>query len=134
MLKFLIIAVIGGTILNFGTYLNSTRVSDICASGAEPSTCASSDKGLDEKRGFPFDYISEVDTSALRENGGLIDRNLVEDGLNTQGLMANIAFWSVLAGIAYFIFDKIRDTVGNIVLLGMGAAAALVYFGVIVIG
>lgn len=129
MLKFLLIPSVG-LILTAGTFFyedfavdrSSSNVCDVdpgfFGSGACPEFG-------DLKRGFPIDYIEKANTYS---DGGIGDNSF-----DFMGFFGNFSFWTIIAGIGYFVFRKIRNIVGTVVLAGLGIASGLVYFGILVV-
>ena len=144
MLKFLIIPVLGlmltaGTFFYEGFEANKGSVANNICEGIGSRIGVPCDKEGIYMQGYPFSYVESYGTITheVTEAASLdFASRFVSDGdssFNFFAWLGSFSFWSILAGAGYFIFRKIRNVVGTVVLVGLGAAAGLVYFGILVV-
>jgi len=131
---------IAALILTAGTVLNSDTIGQPPSTVCDDSPVASSacdildisKKSIGTDRGVPFSFLADFEETGERlKDAGVTSFNGQTIGFDTQNFIYSYGFWLIISALGYFAFTKLRNTVGTLVLAGIGVACAGVYFGVL---
>ena len=134
MLKFILIPILA-LVLSGGSYYVESNPTNLFSTEGRNITSrifpevGSRDvnDGEVRTRGFPVAWVDEFGSF----DGTAESFDTITDSFSTAGFAQNSGIWLVVAGALYFFYSRIRNLVGNVVILGAGAALAASYFGLI---
>jgi len=125
-MKWVMIAIVA-LVLSAGTVFYE---GDLQAKVCDTVSNTACDVISERQKGFPFNAITQSGTADDIDASVLF---VADQEYRIPGFLANYGFWFVVSAIGFLLFGKLRDMVGNVVLMAAGVAAALVYFGILVI-
>lgn len=123
MLKFFGLFILSAA-LTLGTYFVDTeQAKDIkgraCQIGGSSTLCQE-ESGI--TRGAPFGFIEEVATDAGSSRSVIFSR-----------LGGSYAVWTLVAGLLYFAYSRVRNLLGNMAIIASGIVAIMAYLGMITV-
>ena len=132
MFKFMLIPILAIALSAGSYYVESNPTNVFSTEGREIfSRLSTTDLNPSDNevrtRGFPLAWIDEFGSF----DGATEKFSSVTDSFSPSSFTQNTGIWLVVVAVLYFLYEKIRNLVGNIALLGIGAVLAASYFGLI---
>ncbi len=130
MLKFILVPVLA-LLLSGGSYFVESDPTNLFSTEGRDITARLGITDINNEevrtRGFPIAWMDELGSF----DGASESFDSIAGSINTNGFIQNSAIWLAVAGVLYFAYSRLRNLLGNVAILGIGAALAASYFGLI---